>query len=85
MKNPRFAFNLLDRDDHDSVGYKEITCHLLFDFIVDLTRKSRYVAVWHIINPPFSMSYVSVVSRYCVRLVFLIAVLNDLDILAREI
>ena len=39
----------------------------------------------HLVYPPLSMTYVSVVSRDNVRLVFLIESLNDLDILAGDI
>ena len=82
MKNSRVYFNLLDRDDHAPVGYKETTCHLIFDVKMDLTRKDRYVAGGHLVDPPSSMTYASVVSRDSVRLAFLIAELNDLDIIA---
>ena len=48
MKNSRFAFNFLDKEDHDPVGYKEIICHLIYDVKIDLIRKSRYVAGGHL-------------------------------------
>ena len=82
MNNSRVACNFIDRDDHDPVGYKEITCHLIFYVKMGLTRKARYVAGGHIANPPSYMTYVSVVSRDSVRLAFLIAALIFLDILA---
>ena len=85
MKNSRVTFNLLDRNNHAPVGYKEITCHLIFDVKMDLTRKARYVAGGHITNPPLSMTYASVVSCDSVRLNFLIAALHDLYILAGDI
>lgn len=31
MKNSSVAFNLLGRDERPSVGFEEITCHLVFD------------------------------------------------------
>ena len=39
----------------------------------------------HVTDPPESMTYSSVVSRESVRIIFLIAALNDLDILAADI
>ena len=30
MKNSRVTFNFLDKDDHAPVGYKKITCCLIF-------------------------------------------------------
>ena len=82
MKNSRVTFNLLDRDYHDLFCYKEIICHLIFDFKMELTSKDRYVAGVHLNNHPFSMTYASVVSCGSVRLAFLIVELNDLDILS---
>ena len=85
MKNYRVAFNFLYKDDHTPVGYKYITCSLIFDIIMDLTRKDRYVDGWHLTNPPSSMIYVSVVICYSVILSFLISALNGLDILSGDI
>ena len=44
MANSRIAFEVLEEGDRPPVGYTEITCHLIFDVIMDLTRKTRYVA-----------------------------------------
>ena len=85
MKNSRVTLNFLDRYDHVPVGYKEITCHFIFDVKMDLTRKARYVAGGHITNPPLSMTYASVVSFDSVRLDFLIVALHDLYILAGDV
>ena len=52
---------------------------------MDLTRKSIYVYVGHLTNPPFSMTYVSVVGCDSLLLALLIIVLNDLYILAGNI
>ena len=85
MKNARVAFQLLSKDDKPPVGFKEITCHLVFDIKLDLTRKARYVAGGHLTEVPTYMTYSSVVSRDTVRIGFLIAALNGLDILAGDI
>ena len=49
------------------------------------TRKARFLAGGHTTSPPSSSTYSSVVSRDSVRIAFLIAVLNDLDISAYNI
>ena len=85
MKNYSVAFNFLDRDNHAPFGYKEITCHLIFDVKIELTSKARYVVGVHITNPPLSMIYVVVVSYDIVRQTLLISELDDLYILAGDI
>jgi hypothetical protein len=67
------------------IGYTEIRCHMIFDIKMDFTRKARFVAGGHLTEAPTSITYSSVVSRDSVRLAFLIAGLNDLDITACDI
>ena len=67
------------------VGFQEIKCHMIFDVKMDLTRKARFVAGGHLTEPPASITYSSVVSRDSVRLAFLLAALNDLDIMACDV
>ena len=52
---------------------------------MDFTRKARIVAGGRVTNPPASMTYSSVVSREMVRIVLLLAALNDLDDCAADI
>ena len=54
----------------------------MFDVKMDLTRKVRYVAGGHLMGPPSSLTFVSVVNHKTVRIAFLIAALNDLKFLA---
>ncbi len=84
-ENVKVAFQLLNKDDRVPPGYKKITCHLVFEVKFDLRRKARYVAGGHLTEAPSSMTYASVVSRESVRIGFLLAALNDLDILAGDI
>jgi hypothetical protein len=72
-------------DKSKYVGFQEITCHIIFDVQMDLTRKARFVADGHLTEPPVSVTYSSVVSRDSVRLAFLLAALNDLDIVACDV
>ena len=64
------------------VGFQEISCHMVFDVRMDLTRKARFVAGGHLTEPPSSITYSGIVSRDSVRIAFLIAALNNLDITA---
>ena len=82
MKNVHVAFEIRE-DGSIPVGFREITCHLVFDIKSDtLARKARFVAGGHLTDPPKESTYSSVVSRDSVRLFFLLAALNDLDVLA---
>jgi len=85
MKNVQTAFKFLSRGERAPVGYKEIPCHIIFDVKMDFTRKARFVAGGHKTDPPTSLTYSSVVSRERVRIAFLLAALNRLDILAADI
>jgi hypothetical protein len=85
-KNVIIAFELLEEGEHLPVGSKLIPTHWIFDVRFCLTRKARLVAGGHRNKDvPKHMTYSSVVSRESVRLCFLIASLNDLDILAADI
>jgi hypothetical protein len=79
------AFQILGEDAADPVGYTPIEVHMVFDIKPDFTRKARLVAGGHVTDPPSSITYASVVSRESVRIAFLIAALNDLDIMAADI
>jgi len=82
MENSRIAFIFLDKDSFIPVGHTRITCHAVFDVKLDLTHKARYVAGGHLTNSPTSMTYSSVVSRDSVKIGFLTAAFNNVDILA---
>ena len=66
--------------------HKKIDCHMVFDIkLGNLARKARFVAGGHQTDPPKDTTYSSVVSRDSVRIAFLAAALNDLDILAADV
>ena len=79
------AFDILDENASVPVGHKKIDCHMVFDIKPDFTRKARLVAGGHMTDPPASITYASVVSRESVRIAFLIAALNGLDVLSADI
>jgi len=93
MKNVRVAFQRytegLDGSQGPSSlqGYQEIKCHMIFDIKMDgdFTRKARFVAGGHTTEAPSSSTYSSVVSRESVRIAFLVAALNDLEVFAADI
>ena len=94
MTNVRIAFEKLKGISVEQMksgkikpGYKEAELHMIFDIKMDgkFTRKARLVAGGHKLSPPSSITYSSVVARDSVRLAFLMAALNDLDILACDI
>ena len=80
-KNVLIAFELLEDGEQLPIGSKHIPIHWVFDVKIDLTRKARLVAGGHRNkHVPKYMTYASVVSRESVRLCFLIAALNNLEI-----
>jgi hypothetical protein len=85
MSNNRLAFKFLEDEEKVPIGYKWIRCHMIFDVKMDFTRKARYVAGGHMTDPPASITYSSVVSRDSVRIAFMLAALNDIDVLATDI
>ena len=85
MKTVGKAFRILDEGALPPPGYTDIKCHMIFDVKQDFTRKARLVAGGHMTDPPSSITYASVVSRESVRLAFLIAALNGLEVLAADI
>ena len=52
---------------------------------MDFTRKTRFVAGGHLTNAPSTITYSSVVSRDFVRITFLLAALNILEIIVCDI
>jgi hypothetical protein len=71
----------------DLIGYQGITGHLILDLKLgeNFRRKARYCADGHKTNTPKAMVYSSVVSRDSVRIILLIAALNDLEVLSADV
>jgi Reverse transcriptase (RNA-dependent DNA polymerase) len=79
--NPELA-----RSKYYLVGYQEIKCHMIFDIKVEnLVRKARFVAGGHTTETPASMTYSSVVSRDSVRIAFLLAAVEGLEVWAADV
>jgi hypothetical protein len=85
MRNVGVAFQF-NSSDSIPVGHKLIKCHMIFDVkMVGLVRKARFVAGGHMTDPPQDSVYSSVVTRESVRIMFTIAAMNDLDLLAGDV
>ena len=87
MVNIRPALEIWESEEKRLIGYQKIRCHLIFDIKLgeNFRRKARYVAGGHTTETPTSLTYSSVVSRDSVRIAFLLAALNGLDIKACDI
>jgi len=85
MTNNAIAFKFLDDGECVPPGSQWIPFHMIFDVKCDFTRKARFVAGGHRTDAPSQLTYSSVVTRDSVRIAFLIAALNDLEILAADI
>ena len=82
MKNNRIGFETFEGNPEELVGYEEISAHLIFDVKLseNFRRKARYVADGHRVESPPSVTYSTVVSRDSVRILLLVAALNDLEL-----
>ena len=85
MNNSCVNFKLCEKGEKAPIGHTKITCHLIFDLKIDIKRKAQYVAGGHLTDVPTYMTYSSVVSRDTVLIGFLVATLNNLDVLAGDI
>jgi hypothetical protein len=86
MKNVRIAFDIKQDASQIPVGAIQVD-PMPYDprHQMDMTCKARYVAGGHVTDPPAASTYASVVSRESVRIAFMIAALNDLDLLTADI
>jgi len=86
LSNAMVAFQLVEDGDTIPVGSKLIPYHIIFDVKIDLTRKARFVVGGHR-NPSVKphASYSSVASRDSIQLCFMLAALNETDILKGNI
>jgi hypothetical protein len=85
MRNVSVAFDFLPEGESVLIGYTKISIQMVFDIKIDFTRKAHLVAGWHVTDVPSNLTYSSVVSRESIRIMFLIAALNDLQVLSANI
>ena len=85
MKMVQVAFGFKEEVKCVTLGYQEITCHVIFNVNMDFTGKAHSVTGGHQKEPPASATCDSVVSKYAVHIALLISELNDVDVLSLEI
>ena len=87
MKNVRIAFEKHEGKISDLDDYQEITGHLVFDVKLgeNFRRKARYCADGHKTEAPSAITYSSVVSRDSVRIMLMVAALNELDLQSADV
>ena len=87
MKNNRVAFETYEGKVEDLIGYEEISAHLIFDVKLseNFRRKARFVADGHLVETPASITYSTVVTRDSVRILLMVAALNDLEVMGADI
>ena len=67
------------------IGFQGIGCHLIFYVKMDFVRKARFMAGGHTTESPALITCSSVVSRDSVRLAFMIAALNGVDVMSCDL
>ena len=87
MTNNRCAFENYEGNTNELFKYEDITGHLIFDMKLseNFRRKARFVADGHIVETPSSIAYSTVVPRDSVRILLLVAALNDLDVMEADV
>lgn len=84
MSNAKVDFEVIQGETQ--VGYKKIHIHWIFDVkLSTFQSKARLVANGNVTGPPQDISFSSVVSRESVRIFFLLAALNDTEIMSAYI
>ena len=80
------AFRLLDAVKEVPISYQHINCHIVFNVKLEgVAQKARFVAGGHQTKVPADSVFSSVVSRDSVWIMFLIAALNNLDVLLADV
>ena len=87
MRKIKGAIRVHDGAPEELIGFQQITGHLIFDIKLGegFRRKARFVGDGHKTKPPSSVTYSSVVSRDSVRIMLMVAALNNLDIQGADI
>ena len=80
MNGVRVAFKIGKENEKIPPGFKYVGTMMIFDIKLDFTRKARLVARGDLTEAPITLTYSSVVSRESVRIAFLLAALNEIDV-----
>ena len=79
------TFRVLQDDEPTPRGYQRIPYHIVFDVKFDGRRKARLVAGGNRTDPPKEDIFSGVVSMEAVRLGFILARMNDLQVCAGDV
>src|SRR5574339_467149 len=79
------TFKVLDDNEKVPEGYKLIPYHCIYDVKFDGRRKCRLVAGGHMTDPSSEEVFSGVVSMETVRTCFVIAKLNNLEVVAGDV
>jgi len=79
------ALKVLEPNEKIPPSYKCIDLMTIFDVKMDLTRKARICARGDQIDTPPNVTYASVVTRESIRIGFMLASLNELNILSADV
>ena len=85
MYNVGVAFEILAEGQPAPRGWHKVTGHLVWDVKMDFTHKAQWVLDRHKTPDVEGSMYAGVVSRESIRIVFLYAALNGLDIFSADI
>ena len=82
MVKVRSALEIWKTDEEKLTCYQKIRCYMIFDMKLgeNFRRKDHYVVGGHTTETLASLTYSSVLARDLVRIAFLLAALNGLDI-----
>ena len=79
------ALKILERNEKIPPGYNFIDLMIIFDVKMDLTRKALICARGDQTDSPSSATYASVVTKESIRLGFMLASLNYLNLLSADV
>ena len=85
MNNSHVSFKVCEKGGKSPVGHTKMTCHLIFYLKLYMTHKAQYVAGGHLTDVPTHTTYSITLIRDIVFIGFLIAALNNLEVLAGDI
>ena len=85
LYNVGVAFKILAKGQLACTGWHKVMGHLVWDVKMDFTLKARWVLDGYKTPDAEGTTYASVVSRESIRIVFLYAALNGLDVFSADI
>ena len=85
MYNVGVAFEKMDKGKQAPKGWHKATGQHVWDLKMDFAHKAQSVLDGHKTPDPDGLTFSGVISRESVRIAFLYAALNDLDIFATDI